>query len=234
MKISILIPVFNEAQSIQQVIQHIPSQNVTHIIICNNNSTDDTANLARNAGAIVVDEPRKGYGYACLKGMEYLINLPVAEQPDIVAFLDGDFSDYPEQLFLLTEPIAQGDFDMVIGSRVQRAAKGALTPQQRFGNWLATRLLYYIYSVRFSDLGPFRAIGWQQLLDLDMQDKTFGWTVEMQVKAAKKKLRTLEVAVDYRPRIGVSKVSGTVYGSVMAGYKILWTIFVYSRFAKIF
>ncbi len=227
MKISILIPAFNEAQSIVKVIQHIPSQNVIHIIICNNNSTDETAQLAKNAGATVVDEPRKGYGYACLKGMEYLRNLPISEQPDIVAFLDGDFSDYPEQLYLLTAPIERGECDMVIGARVQRATKGALTPQQRFGNWLATRLLYYIYSVRFSDLGPFRAIAWQQLLALDMQDKTFGWTVEMQIKAAKKKLRTLEVAVDYRPRIGVSKVSGTIYGSVMAGYKILWTIFAY-------
>ncbi len=225
MNIAILIPAFNEEQSIAKVIQHIPTQNVTHIIICNNNSTDNTAGVARQAGAIVVDEPRKGYGFACLKGIDFLKKLPLTEQPAIIAFLDGDFSDYPEQLFLLTDPIKQQQADLVIGSRVRRAIRGALTPQQRFGNWLATRLIHYIYSVRFTDLGPFRAISWQKLQALDMQDKTFGWTVEMQVKAAKQGLRCLEVEVDYRPRIGISKVSGTIYGSVMAGYKILTTIF---------
>lgn len=228
MKTIVLIPALNEERAIEKVIraiQRIGKQNITHIIICNNGSTDETARIARDAGATVVDELRKGYGFACLKGMAFLEALPVVEQPDVVVFIDGDFSDYPEQLPWLTDLIEQGQADLVIGSRVARASAGALTLPQQFGNWLATRLIHYIYRVEFSDLGPFRAIRWQALRALEMQDKTFGWTVEMQVKAAKQGLRCAEVAVDYRPRIGVSKVSGTVRGSVLAGYKILTTIF---------
>ena len=224
----VLIPALNEECAIRDVIfaiQHLGKQNITHIIVCNNGSTDKTARISREAGATVVEEARKGYGFACLKGMAFLEALPIAAQPDIVVFMDGDFSDYPEQLPQLTDLIEQGKVDFVIGSRVARASAGALTLPQQFGNWLATQLIHAIYGVRFSDLGPFRAIRWQALRKLEMQDKTFGWTVEMQVKAAKQGLRCAEVAVDYRPRIGVSKVSGTVRGSVMAGYKILTTIF---------
>lgn len=206
------------------MIKDIPRQIVRHIIVANNNSSDDTAAIARSAGAIVVDQPIPGYGNACLKGMEYIAKLDVT--PDIIVYLDGDYSDHPEQLPELVAPILAEKADLVIGSRVLGdLEKGAMMPQQIFGNWLATSLIKLIYGYTFTDLGPFRAVRYDQLLNINMQDKTFGWTVEMQVKAAKLKLRCVEVPMKYRKRIGVSKVSGTVRGTILAGHKILWTIF---------
>jgi glycosyltransferase involved in cell wall biosynthesis len=228
-RIQVIIPAFNEEKSIGQVIDALPKDWIDKTIVCNNASTDNTAEVAINKGATVVDEQRKGYGSACLRAMQFIQELPRDQQPEIVVFLDADFSDYPEDLPALVLPISEQGYDMVIGSRVSGAKlpKGAMTPQQVFGNWLATTLIRWIYGYRFTDLGPFRAIRWQALLDLNMQDTNFGWTVEMQVKAAKKKLHCLEIPVRYRPRIGVSKISGTVRGTILAGYKILWTIFKY-------
>lgn len=225
-KIDVIIPAFNEEQSIGLVVDHIPKNWVREIVVCNNNSTDWTAEVACSKGATVVDQPRKGYGSACLKGIEHLKNKPAEQQPDIVVFLDGDYSDYPEELPLLIQPILEEDYDLVIGSRaLGDLEKGAMMPQQIFGNWLATSLIKLFYSYQFTDLGPFRAIKWEKLLEIDMKDPDFGWTVEMQVKAAKHKLKCTERPVTYRRRVGVSKVSGTIRGTILAGHKILWTIF---------
>lgn len=225
MKVCIIIPAFNEEKSIGKVVEAIPDLSyISKVIVVDNGSTDETSRRATEAGAVVLREDRKGYGYACLCGMEYLEKETV--KPDVVVFLDGDFSDFPEEVPKVAEPVISGEYDLVIGSRVKgNPEKGSLTPQQIFGNALATKLIQWIYKENFSDLGPFRAIRYSSLLQLNMQDKTYGWTVEMQVKAAKHKLRCTEVAVRYRKRIGVSKVSGTLKGAVMAGYKILWTIF---------
>jgi glycosyltransferase involved in cell wall biosynthesis len=226
-QIVVVIPAYNEEQSIGKVVNDIPKNWVKTIIVCNNNSRDNTKQVALEAGAIVVDQPLPGYGNACLKGLEYIKTQVL--MPDIVVFIDGDYSDYPEELPLIVQPILDGHFDMVIGSRALGIReKGSMQPQQVFGNWLSTTLLRWIYGYRFTDLGPFRAITWSALEQLKMEDKNYGWTVEMQVKAAKQKLRCTEVAVNYRNRIGISKVSGTIKGSIMAGYKILLTIFKYS------
>lgn len=215
---------YNEADSISKVIAEIPAHLVRHIIVCNNGSTDDTADLALKAGAKVVHQPIKGYGNACLKGMEYVSTLEIL--PDIIVFVDGDYSDYPEEMSLLIEPILKNEVDMVIGSRALGSMEsGAMMPQQIFGNWLATTLIKFIYNYEFTDLGPFRSIRYDKLMSMEMADKTFGWTVEMQVKAAKMNMKTMEVPVRYRKRIGKSKVSGTVKGTILAGHKILWTIF---------
>ena len=223
MRIDVIIPVFNEESSIPFVLKDIPKDMVRRIIVCNNGSTDNTVEAARKAGGIVVEQPLKGYGNACLKGMEYIENQE--DKPDIVIFLDGDYSDHPEELPNLVHPILDG-YDMVIGSRaLGEMEEGAMMPQQVFGNWLATTLIRMIYKYNFTDLGPFRAIKYDKLLALNMEDTTFGWTVEMQVKAAKMKLKCTEVPVSYRKRIGVSKVSGTIRGTILAGHKILWTIF---------
>ncbi len=223
--IDVIIPAYNESASIGKVIGDIPREIVRDIIVCNNNSTDATASVAAASGAIVVDQPLRGYGNACLAGMAYIKERPLAEHPDIIVFLDGDYSDHPQEMKALLSPIMEGK-DMVIGSRVTgNPDRGSLTIPQRFGNWLATRLIHMMYGFRFSDLGPFRAIRWQKLLSLNMQDKNYGWTVEMQVKALQHHLACAEVPVSYRKRIGTSKVSGTVKGSILAGYKILWTIF---------
>jgi len=216
--------VYNEADSIGKVINEIPGHLVRHIIVCNNGSTDETSAIAMLAGAVVVNQPIKGYGNACLKGMEYVAALE--SRPDIIVFIDGDYSDYPEEMPHLIEPILKNEVDMVIGSRALGSMEsGAMMPQQIFGNWLATTLIKFIYNYEFTDLGPFRSIRYDKLIDMEMTDKTFGWTVEMQVKAAKMKMKTKEVPVSYRKRIGKSKVSGTVKGTVLAGHKILWTIF---------
>lgn len=226
LRVDVIIPAQNEEASIGRVIADIPPHAVHKIIVADNGSTDATALHARNAGAIVLDAPLSGYGNACLTAITYLKALPIAEQPDIVVFLDGDYSDYPGELPLLVAPIANDGVDMVIGSRVLgRREEGALQPHQVFGNRLATRLIRLFFNYRFTDLGPFRAIRWKSLLDLDMRDRDYGWTVEMQVKAAKLKLHCTEVPVSYRKRIGKSKISGTVKGTILAGYKILWTIF---------
>ncbi|MFS4494338.1 glycosyltransferase family 2 protein [Maribacter sp. 2308TA10-17] len=225
-KIKVIIPAFNEADSIAEVIKEIPDS-VDEIIVVNNNSTDETVQNAEAVGATVLTENRKGYGYACLKGMDY-----IAEQsnpPDIIVFIDGDYSDYPEELTKIVSPILNDGYDFVIGSRVKRLREeGSMTPQQIFGNWLATFLMKLFFRATFTDLGPFRAIKYDKLLTLEMEDKTYGWTVEMQLKALKKKLAYTEVPVRYKKRIGISKVSGTVKGSIFAGIKILGWIFKYS------
>lgn len=222
--IDVVIPAFNEDLSIAKVIKDLPREFIRHIVVGDNGSTDKTALSAQSSGAIVVSEPRKGYGYACLAALDYIGRLP--RTPDIIVFVDGDYSDYPEELPSLIEPILKQNIDMVIGSRaLGQRESGAMMPQQIFGNWLATTLMRWIYNYQFTDLGPFRAIKYPALMSMDMQDKTYGWTVEMQVKAAKMGLKTCEVPVKYRVRIGTSKVSGTIKGTLMAGYKILWTLF---------
>src|SRR5690554_3275277 len=224
--IKVIIPAFNEEQSIAKVIGEIPHF-VSEIIVVDNNSTDSTSKVAKDAGATVLFEKRKGYGYACLKGMEYISKK--GKKPDIIVFLDGDYSDYPSELTKIVNPIIEEDIDFVIGSRVRELReKGSMTFPQRFGNWLATSLMKLIYASTFTDLGPFRAIQYDKLLALEMEDKTYGWTVEMQLKALKKKYTYREIPVPYRNRIGVSKVSGTVKGATMAGVKILGWIFKYS------
>jgi glycosyltransferase involved in cell wall biosynthesis len=197
------------------------------VVVCDNGSNDGTAAVAKAAGAIVISQPERGYGNACLAGMRYLKSLSPSEQPEIVVFLDGDYSDYPEELPNVVAPILTDEKDMVIGSRRKGGLEpGAMTMPQRLGNWLAPLLIRWLYGYHFSDLGPFRAIRWDKLQALDMQDRNFGWTVEMQVKAAKQKLRCAEVAVRYRKRAGgKSKVSGTIKGSILAGWKIITTIF---------
>mgnify|MGYP005996706163 CR=1 FL=1 len=226
--IKVIIPAYNEEESIANVIKDIPDI-VDEIIVISNNSTDNTVENAKNAGATVLKEKRKGYGYACLKGMEYISNLDPTLHPDIIVFLDGDYSDYPEQLTEIVAPIINNNIDFVIGSRVKRLREsGSMTPQQVFGNWLATFLMKLLFRAKFTDLGPFRAIKYDKLLALHMEDKTYGWTVEMQLKALKQKLSYVEIPMKYRNRIGVSKVSGTVKGSIFAGVKILGWIFKYS------
>jgi len=224
--ISVIIPAFNEAKSITSVINDIPDGLTEEIIVVNNASKDETEFRAKEAGATVLNEEKQGYGYACLKGIEYL---KTAEpKPDIVVFLDADYSDSPDEMNGLVKPIIEKDFDLVIGSRaLGNREKGAMLPQQIFGNWLATRLMRLFFDAEYTDLGPFRAIKFRKLLDLNMQDKTFGWTVEMQLKAVKYGLSYTEVPVSYKKRIGVSKISGTISGSLKAGYKILYTIFKY-------
>jgi glycosyltransferase involved in cell wall biosynthesis len=224
--IKVIIPAYNEQQSIANVIADIPKEWVKEIVVVNNNSTDKTMEVAEKAGATVLRENRQGYGYACLCGIEYINQQP--EKPDIIVFMDADYSDHPEELPEVVKPIIENKADLVIGSRaLGNKEKGAMTPQQVFGNWLATRLMKLFYGVHFTDLGPFRAIRYDALMRIGMQDRTYGWTVEMQLKAAKHKLRCAEVPVNYRRRIGVSKVSGTVKGTILAGYKIIWTIFKY-------
>ncbi|KAA9345918.1 glycosyltransferase family 2 protein [Adhaeribacter soli] len=227
-RIHVIIPAYNEEHSIQKVIRDIPSGLVAEVVVVDNNSKDNTAGAARTAGATVLFQPLLGYGNACLKGLEYLQQKPATEKPDIVVFLDGDYSDYPEKMPELLQPILENRADLVIGSRaLGNREAGSMTVPQVFGNWLATKLLKLFYQVHFTDLGPFRAIRYENLVNLNMQDQTYGWTVEMQLKAAKQKLRCTEVAVPYRKRIGYSKISGTVKGTVLAGYKILYTIFRY-------
>ncbi len=224
--IKVIIPAFNEEASIGKVISEIPDL-VSEIIVVNNNSSDQTETVASKAGATVLREPQKGYGYACLKGLEYIESLEI--KPDIVVFLDGDYSDSPKELHNIVAPIINDNMDLVIGSRVKRwRGKGSMTFPQVFGNWLATSLMKLFFNAKFTDLGPFRAIKYKKLLALQMQDKTYGWTVEMQLKAIKQKLTYIEVPVHYKNRIGTSKVSGTVKGAIFAGVKILGWIFKYS------
>jgi glycosyltransferase involved in cell wall biosynthesis len=226
-RIIVIIPALNEAGSIGKVIAAIPSNLVEEVIVADNGSSDQTAQVARQAGARVVNAPRRGYGSACLAALE---TISTASPPEVIVFIDGDYSDYPEDLPALLAPIEQGKADLVIGSRVLgQCEPGALTPQQRAGNALATFLIRILYKVRFSDLGPFRAITWEALQRLHMVDQNYGWTVEMQVKAAQLGLRCTEVPVRYRKRAGgTSKVSGTLRGSLKAGYKIILTILRYT------
>ena len=224
--IDVIIPAFNEEKAIPMVIRSLPGSLVREVIVCNNGSTDRTAQIAENEGATVLHISEKGYGTACLNGIEYIRRKPGDQHPDIVVFIDADSSDYPEELPLVVHPILKDSMDLVIGSRaLGNNEKGSMMPQQIFGNWLATTLIRMIYDYPFTDLGPFRAVKWDSLLALGMEDRNFGWTVEMQVRAAKLGLKCTEVPVSYRKRIGKSKVSGTIKGSVLAGHKILWTIF---------
>ncbi len=224
--IKVIIPAYNEQDSIANVINDVPTI-VDEIIVVSNNSTDNTELNAKNAGATVLKESRRGYGYACLKGMNYIANQAI--KPTILVFLDGDYSDYPEQLTEIIAPIINENIDFVIGTRIkQLLEKGAMTPQQVFGNWLATFLMKLFFNAKFTDLGPFRAIKYEKLLKLNMEDKTYGWTIEMQLKSIKQQLTYKEIKVKYRNRIGISKVSGTVKGTIFAGVKILGWIFKYS------
>ena len=224
--IKVIIPAYNEQDSIGKVIGDIPKI-VDEIIVISNNSTDKTVENAKKAGATVLFENRKGYGYACLKGMDYIAKKE--KTPKVVVFLDGDYSDYPEQLTTLVNPILIDNLDFVVCARIKELREsGSMTPQQVFGNWLATFLMKILFNAKFTDLGPFRAIKYNKLLALKMEDTTYGWTVEMQLKVLKQELTYKEVPMKYRNRIGVSKVSGTIKGSILAGVKILGWIFKYS------
>lgn len=221
MRIVVIIPALDEERSLPKVIAEIPTSLVEEVIVVDNGSRDATAEVARRAGATVVSEPRPGYGQACLTGIDELRSHP----PDIVVFVDGDYSDRPSELPALLEPILNGTADLVIGSRVLgHREPGALAPHARWGNWLATWMIRLLYGYRFTDLGPFRVIRYQTLLELRMQDRNYGWTAEMQAKAARAGVRAVEVPVSYHRRIGVSKITGTVKGTVMAGWKIITTI----------
>ena len=222
MRVGVIIPAHNEENSIGRVISDLPKDQLAEIIVVNNNSSDNTQSVAKNHGAVVLSESKKGYGWACLKGIDYLADKKI----DVVVFLDGDYSDSPQEIIELLKPIKQGGLDFVIGSRVLGVSqKGALLLHQRFGNKLATTLMRLFYGANYTDLGPFRAIKYDALTDLKMNDKTYGWTVEMQIKAVKKKLKYTEVPVSYKPRIGKSKVSGTIIGSFKAGFIILFWVF---------
>ena len=221
-RVAVIIPAYNEEASIPLVLRAIPPGLVSEIVVVDNGSTDGTSRAAREQGATVVVEPRRGYGAACLAGLGHLSSRP----PDIVVFLDGDFSDHPEEMPRLLAPLREQGCDLVIGSRaIGLAEPGALLPQARFGNRLATFLLRILYGVHYTDLGPFRAARFDRLMNLGMSDRTYGWTVEMQARAALARWRTTEVPVSYRRRVGVSKISGTVSGTVRAGAKILTTLF---------
>lgn len=230
--IKVIIPAFNEEASIGKVIAEIPDI-VSEVIVVDNNSTDNTSEVAKSAGATVLFQPKAGYGNACLKGMEYISDLSAGAEedikPEIIVFLDGDYSDYPSELTKIVAPILEDDIDFVVGARVKELREaGSMTFPQRFGNALATRLMKLFFNSKFTDLGPFRAIKYDKLLALNMEDKTYGWTVEMQLKVLKKKFTYVEVPVKYKNRIGTSKVSGTVKGAIFAGVKILSWIFKYS------
>lgn len=228
--IAVIIPAFNEEQAIGKVVEAISRDIAKYVIVVNNNSTDRTKEVVqeignRIPGTFVLDETRKGYGWACIKGIDFAIS---ELKTDVIVFMDGDFSDYPEEISIVLSPILNDDMDIVIGSRVLgKREKGSLTPQQVFGNWLATKLIRLFYGAKFTDLGPFRAITSEALKKLKMSDKTYGWTIEMQIKSAKKKLRFCEVPVNYKKRIGISKVSGTIKGTILAGIKIIFAVFKY-------
>ena len=221
-RISIIIPAYNEESSIGLVLDALPQEKLHEIIVVDNGSTDATARVAEEHGARVVKEPRKGYGSACLKGIDEL------DAPDIVVFIDGDFSDFPEEIVLLIGPIETGEKDFVLGSRmILPKSQLALLPQARYGNRLAVFLIKLFFKHEFTDLGPFRAIRYSSLMSIGMKDMDFGWTVEMQIKAVRNGLRIQEIPVNYRKRIGISKITGTVLGTFRAGTKIIYTIFKY-------
>ena len=225
--IDVVIPALNEERSLPLVLAGLPRPPVRRVVVADNGSSDGTARVAREGGAEVVDAPRRGYGSACLAGLDHVRR---TGPPDIVVFVDADWSDHPEELPRLIAPILAGEADLVIGSRILGSREpGALLPQARAGNLIACGLIRLLYRHRFTDLGPYRAIRWDALERLGMSYPNFGWTAEMQVKALRKGLRCAEVPVSYRRRVGVSKITGTVTGTVRAGYKILWTVLRYSR-----
>ncbi len=226
MRVDAVIPAFDEERGVGEVVASVPRPPVGRVVVADNNSRDRTAAVAAAAGAVVVPAPRQGYGSACLAGLAWLRE---HEPPEVVVFLDADGSDYPEELPRLLAPIAAGTADLVIGSRVRgRREPGALLPQARAGNLVACLLIRLLYGHRYTDLGPFRAVRWEALERLAMGDPDFGWTAEMQVKALRHRLRVAEVPVSYRHRVGVSKITGTVAGTLRAGYKILWTVLRYA------
>ena len=229
MKTVVVIPAFNEGRSIGLVVGDVPRDSVDEIVVVNNASTDETVANARAAGATVLTETRRGYGWACLKGIEY-----AREQGfELIVFLDGDYSDYPNELPSLTEPIISGQVDFVVGSRMTGSReKGAMLPQALIGNRLACFLLRLFWNGEFTDLGPFRAIRMDTLNKLQMEDKTFGWTVEMQIKVLQQNIPYSEVPVSYRKRVGVSKITGTVTGTVKASARILYLLFYYGLIKK--
>ncbi len=224
MIIDVVIPALDEEQALPLVLQAIPRPPVRRVVVADNGSRDRTAEVALAAGAEVVHEPERGYGAACLRALAHLS----AEPPDVVVFLDGDYSDHPEELPALLAPIVRGDAELVIGSRTRGRADGGLTPQQRVGNAVACVALRLLYGVHYSDLGPFRAITWDALQRLELVDRNYGWTVEMQIKAARRGVTSAEVPVSYRTRVGHSKVSGTVRGTLGASAKILWLLAKYA------
>lgn len=225
LRVAVVIPALDEERALPLVLADIPGALVERVVVVDNGSADRTAAVAREGGAEVVTEPRRGYGRACLAGIAHLAGRPDGP-PDVVAFLDADHSDHPDELGRLLLPIERGEAELVIGSRVLgRRERGALPPQALLGNALACALMRGLYGVRHTDLGPFRAVTWAALRRIGMADTGYGWTVEMQVKAARLRVATAEAPVSYRRRVGVSKVSGTVRGVVGAGTKILWTIF---------
>lgn len=225
-EVRVVIPALNEEPSLGKVLRALPDDQVSSIHVADNGSTDRTAEVAAGQGARVVHESRKGYGSACLAALGDVRSVIEDPEKEIVVFLDGDFSDDPSCLPLLIEPLIQGEADLVLGNRAHHGiTRGALTPQQRFGNRLATLLIRLIHGVRYQDLGPFRALRWETLEQMKMQDPDFGWTVEMQIKAARMNLRVREIDLPYRPRIGTSKISGTLRGSFQAGVKIMsWVL----------
>ncbi len=222
-----LIPALNEEKAIARVIDDIPLSDKSKIIVVDNASEDNTAKEASKSGATVVFEPLRGYGAACLKGVDYISKVCLNPERTILVFIDGDYADDPREATKIIELLQKG-FDLVIGSRtLGNVEKGALTIPQIFGNWLATGLLRIFYNIRYTDLGPFRGIWFSRLLELNMSDTNYGWTVEMQLKAAKQKFKVTETPVTYRKRIGFSKISGTVKGTILAGVKIIYTIIKY-------
>jgi glycosyltransferase involved in cell wall biosynthesis len=219
-RLAVIIPALDEEQSIGRVIDAIPEELNADVIVVDNGSTDSTPEVAAARGARVVPEPRRGYGSACLAGIAAVGDV------DVVAFLDGDFSDDPRLLVDLLSPIEEGRADFVIGSRMTgEREEGALPPHSRFGNWLAGRILTHVYGQPATDLGPLRAIRYSTLLGLQMEDRGYGWTMEMQAKAARLRVPTVEIPVRYRRRVGRSKITGSVRASIHAGAIILWTAF---------
>ena len=225
MRVIVIIPAFNEARSIGLVVNDLPKDLIEEVVVVNNASTDETEENAIKAGATVVREERQGYGWACLRGMEYA----KTKKPDVIVFLDGDYSDHPEEIVSLLEPIKKKQADFVIGSRMTGTKEpGAMLPQALIGNRLACWLMWIFWRGHFTDLGPFRAVRYNHLMALGMEDKTYGWTIEMQIKVLKAGYRYTEVPVSYRKRVGVSKITGTISGTLKASYKILWTIARYA------
>lgn len=227
MIIDVVIPAYNEEKSLPLVLAEIPRHLIREVIVVDNNSKDQTAEVASQNNSKVILATQQGYGSACLKAIEYISQKEVS--PDVVVFLDADYSDYPQDMEKIVCEIEQKNADLVVGVRVKELREnGAMMPQQIFGNKLASLLIRWIYKKKIGDLGPFRAIRWKALQKIEMKDTTYGWTVEMQIKIIRNKLNYAEVPVRYKKRIGVSKISGTLSGSVKAGYKIIATIFKYS------